>query len=217
MKIFLGTKCDFFFIFVYWTNFSAFLSKDFPQKCQNWILRVRRKTLKKNIFFWKNFSSFYRFRKWAKKIRPSGKTFWQGCANCFRPIDGFNLIISFENKIRYILAFSHTEQTLFGIQSKIFQQGCQKKLSKVSIIAGHWAKSFFSFVGKFAAVLPKLHSTCLQEQFEWNFFLKNSLQFLYIIRTLSEKILAFYHFFSKELSEVFSTYPREQFDGKYFL
>ena len=217
IEFFLEKKMWFFFIFVYWTIFSVFLSKDFPQNCQNWILRVHRKPWKKNIFFWKNFSCSYRFRKWAKKFRPPQKLFGQGCANCFRPVDGFNLRSFFEKKIRYILSFSHTEQTLFGIQSKVFQQGCQKKLSQVSIIAGHWAISFHSFVEKIAAVMPKLHSTCLQEQFEWNFSWKKVFSFFYIIRTLSEKILAFYKFFSKELSKVFSTHPWEHFDGKFFL
>ena len=101
----------------------------------------------------------------------------------------------FWKKIRYILSFSHTEQTLFGIQSKIFLQVCQKKLSKFSILAGHWAKSFLSFVEKIAAVLPKLHSTCLQEQFEWSFFLKKGHHFLLYYSDTERKKFAFYQFF----------------------
>ena len=122
--------------------------------------------------------------------------FGQGCANCFRPVDGFNLRIFFWKKVRYILSFSHNEQTLFGSQSKILQQGCQKKLSKFLIISGHWAKSFLFFVEKIVAVLPKLHSTCLQEQFEWNFPLKKKCSVSFIYYSDSErKKLAFYQLF----------------------
>ena len=86
-------------------------------------------------------------------------------------------------------------KAFFGIQSKISQQGCQKKLSKFSIIAGHWAKSFLSVVENIAAVLPKLHSTCLQEQFEWSFFSKKSLQFLLYYSDTERKNFGFLSIF----------------------
>ena len=155
----------------------------FCQKISHRIVKIESYVSTGNLgrkiyIFWKKISCSYRFRKWAKKIRPSGKFFGQGCANCFRPVDGFILRSFSEKQIRYILSFSHTEQNLFGLQSEIFQQGRQKELSKLFIISRHWAKNFRPFVKKIAAVLPKLHSTCLQEQFEWTFFLKKSLQFL---------------------------------------
>ena len=84
---------------------------------------------------------------------------------------------------------------LFGIQSKNFQQGWQKKPSKFLIISGHWVKNFRPFVKKNGAGLPELLSTCLQEQFERYICLKKVLIFFFLFRTLSKKILVFCHFF----------------------
>ena len=72
--------------------------------------------------------------------------FHQNFENCFRRVHWINLRIFFWNE--KILSFSHTEETLFVIQSEIFQQGRQKELSKVLIISGHWAKSFRFFLRK---------------------------------------------------------------------
>ena len=140
----------------------------------------------------------------------------QGCANCFRPVNGFILRFLFEKKVRYILSFSHNEQTLFGSQSKILQQGCQKKLSKFLIISGHWAKSFLFFVEKIVAVLPKLHSTCLQEQFEWNFPLKKVFSFFHILFGQWAKkigfLSTFYDGFSKSVFYIsMGTFRRKMF------
>ena len=108
----------------------------------------------------------------------------------------------FEKQIRYNLSFSHTEQTLFGIQLNFFQRGCQKKLSKISIIAGHWARTFLSFIEKIAAVLPELHSTCLQEQFERVFFLKKSLSFFLFYSDTERKKIAFHQLFRNSLKKI---------------
>ena len=96
-------------------------------------------------------------------------------------------------KVRSFLSFSHTEQRLYGIQSNIFQQGCQKKLSKFLLPSGHWEKKFRPFDEKNAAGLPKLLSTCVQEQFERNNFFEN-LEFLLSFSDMSKKILAFCQF-----------------------
>ena len=82
-------------------------------------------------------------------------------------------------------------QTLYGIQSIIFQQGCQKELSKFLFNSGHWEKKFFRFDEKNAVGLPKLLSTCSQEQFERNKFFKKSLDFLLSFSDMSKKSLAF--------------------------
>ena len=101
----------------------------------------------------------------------------------------------FLKKIRYILSFSHTEQTLFGIQSKIFQQGRQKELSKVLITSGHWAKSFRPFFKKvlqgYQNCILRVYRNILNKKNSW----KKGLGFFYFFRTLSEKVLAFYQFF----------------------
>ena len=194
-EVFLGKKCEFFsFLFIELTL------QFFCQRISHRIVKgesyVSTGNLGRNIFFLKKtLAALIVFGSERKNFGLLAKLLGRVVQTVFDLSMGSIWDFFLENKLRYILAFSHTEQTLFGIQSKIFQQSCQKNYLKFQSLPDIERKVFFSFVGKFAAVLPKLHSTCLQEQFEWNFFLKNSLQFLYIMRTLSEKILAFYQFF----------------------
>ena len=105
-------------------------------------------------------------------------------------IGSFWVVFS-EKKIRYSLSFSHTEQTFFGIQSIIFQQGCQKKLSKFFFNSGRSEKKFLPCDEKNAVGLPKLLSTCSQEQFERNIFFKKKSWFSFISSDMSKKSLAF--------------------------
>ena len=49
IKFFLEKMLILFF-FVFWGKLFGILSKDFPQHCQNWILRVHRKPWNKNNF-----------------------------------------------------------------------------------------------------------------------------------------------------------------------
>ena len=98
-------------------------------------------------------------------------------------------------KNRKFLPSLHNELTFFGIQANIFQQGCQKKLSKFSIISGHWAKNFRFFVQKFEAGMPQLHSTCLQEQFERKIFLKKTSSVSFIFFGIWAAIFGFLSIF----------------------
>ena len=82
-------------------------------------------------------------------------------------------------------------QTLYGFQSNILQQGCQKKLSKLFFISGHWEKDFAFLTKKKAVGLSKLLSTCLQEQFERNIFFKEKSWISFVSSDMSKKILAF--------------------------
>ena len=60
---------------------------------------------------------------------------------------GWNWEVFFEKKLWYHLSFSNTEQTLFGIESKIFLQGCQKNYPNF--------ESFPDIARKFFALLSK--------------------------------------------------------------
>ena len=195
MKFFLEKKMWFFFIFVYWTNFSVFLSKDFPLNCQNWILRVHRKPWKEHIFFWKNISCSYRFRKWAKKFRPPRKTFWQGCANCFRPVDGFILRSFFEKKSDTIYHSRTLSKRFSAFSQKFFSRVVRKHYLKFQSLPDIEQNVFFLLSKKIATVLPKLYSMCLQEQFERTFFLKKSLQFLLYYSDTERKTFGFLSIF----------------------
>ena len=120
----------------------------------------------------------------------------QGCANCFRPVNGFILRFLFEKKVRYILSFSHNEQTLFGSQSKILQQGCQKKLSKFLIISGHWAKSFLFFCRKNCRSAAKTAFYVFTGTIWMKFSLEKKCSVSFIYYSDSErKKLAFYQLF----------------------
>ena len=145
-------------------------------------------------FLEKNFSCTYRFQKGAKKIRPSGKIFWQGCADCFDLSVGSFWEV-FLKKIRYILSFLHTEQNFFGIQSQTFQQGRQKELSKLLIISGHWANSFRAFVKKYCSATKTAFCVFTGTVWTKKLLEKKSWVFLIFFRRLSKKILAPYPFF----------------------
>ena len=98
-------------------------------------------------------------------------------------------------KIRYILSFLHTEQNLFGIQSENFQQGRQKELSKLSIISGHWAKSFRPFVKKilqgYQNCILRVYRNSLNEKASQ----KKVLGFLLFLEDWAEKLWLFINFF----------------------
>ena len=206
-----------FFIFVYWTNFSVFLSKDYPQNCQNWIQRVHRKPWKKIFFSWKNFSCSYRFRKWAKKFRPSGKTFWQGCANCFRPVDGFILRSFFEIKSDTFYHSRTLSKPFSAFSRKIFSRVVRKDYLKFQSLPDIERKVFFLLSKKLQQCcqncILRVYRNSLNEIFSW----KKVFSFFYITRTLSEKMRLFIIYFTMGLAKVYSTCPRENFDGKKIL
>ena len=192
---FFWKKNEIFFIFVYWTNFSVFLSKDFPENCQNWILRVHRKPWKENIFFWKNISCPYRFRKWEKKFRPSRKTFWQGCANCFRPVDGF-ILRSFSEKKSDTFYHSRTLSKPFSAFSrKFFSRVVRKNYLNFQSLPDIEQKVFFLLSKKLQQCcqncILRVCRNSLNEVSSW----KKVIIFFYIILTLNEKNLAFHQFF----------------------
>ena len=129
-------------------------------------------------------------------------------------------VVFFEKKNRYFLTFSHTGQTFFGAQSIIFQQGCQKELSNFFLTLDIERKSL-DLLSKNAARLPRLHSTCLQEQFERNIFLEKSLEFLFFFRKLSKKTSVLYQSLSDEVVKcVFyvsiGKFSQKNFSGEIF-
>ena len=91
---------------------------------------------------------------------------------------GSNWKAFFEKKLRYHLSFSNTEQTLFGIESKFLQQGCQKNYLNFESFPDIERKFFALLSKKSEAGLPELHSTCLQELFETCICRKRSPKFL---------------------------------------
>ena len=206
-----------FFIFVYWTNCSVFC-----QRITHRIVKTESYVSTGNLgrkifFFWKNISCYYRFRKWAKKFGPSRKTFWQGCANCFRPVDGFILRSFFEKKSDTFYHSRTLSKPFSAFSRKFFCRFVRKNYLNFQSLPDIEQKVFFLLSKKLQQCcqncILRVCRNSLNEVFSW----KKVIIFFHIILTLSEKNLLFINFFSKELSKVFSTYPWEDFDGKYFL
>ena len=84
---------------------------------------------------------------------------------------------------------SRTLTISFRHSLEVFPASCKKKLSKSLISSWHTAEKFGPFVAKIPAGLPRLHSTCLQEQFETKSFLKKSLELLLSFSDMSDKTL----------------------------
>ena len=80
---FFWKKCIFFIIFVIWASFFSFLSKDFQQDCQNWIVRFHKKSWKENILL-KKLCVCYFFSEMSQKLSALWRIFFrQRCENCF--------------------------------------------------------------------------------------------------------------------------------------
>ena len=139
-------------------------------------------------------------------MSEKSSAFWQNflaglCTNCFRPVHGFILRSFLKRKSDTFYRSRKLSKAFSGIQSKIFQQGCQKKLSKLLIISGHWAKIFNLLWEKLQQCcqncMLRVHRNSLNEFFFW----KKVFSFFYINRTGSEKKLAFYQLFYNGVSK----------------
>ena len=71
-----------------------------------------------------------------------------------------------EKKNQIHLSSLHTELNIFGIQSKIFHEICQKNPLIFKSFPDIKSKLFALLSGKVPTRLPKLNSICLQEQIE---------------------------------------------------
>ena len=191
---FSGKNVYFFHFRLLSENF-WFLSKDFPQDCQNWLLRVHRNPWKKNNFL-KKLLVFLSFWEISEKNSAFWQKKWQVCENCFRRVYGIILSSFFDNKIRYSLPFSHTEQT-FSAFSRLFFSRVVRKNYLIFFNSGHWAKKFGPFVEKsskaantaFNMFTGTVSKNCLEKK----------LEFLLFSRTLSEKSSAVYQSLSDEV------------------
>ena len=103
--------------------------------------------------------------------------------------------VVFEKKNQIHLSSLHTQLTFIGIQSKIFQQGCQKTI-----------QIFNLFLALSANVSPFCPENFQQDCQNWILFVyrnrleekfprKNVRKSFCLFRTLSKKILAFFNLF----------------------
>ena len=176
--------------------------------CQNTSSRIAKTEIyvstgklgRKVIFIEKLVGVLPSFRIEKKTFGLLAKIFWQLCENCFQCVHRVILRSFFEKQIPFIILANWA--TPFWHWVGDFRAGLSEKLAKFLIISGYWAKNVRSFDEKKAVGLPKLLSTCLQEQFEKLFFLKKSLKFLSSFFSGTKRKLTLLG-----LSEVSSTCP----------
>ena len=108
--------------FVFWTNFFRFWSEDFQKDCQNWKVRFHKKTWKE-ISLLKKLRLCYSFSEMSQKLLVLWRNFFGSVVKTAFDVSIMSIWEVFWQK-RYFLAFSDTEQFLFGIHLKIFGQGC---------------------------------------------------------------------------------------------
>ena len=125
------------------------------------------------------------FRNEPKTFGPLAKLFRQRCENCFWCVHNVNMGSFLTKKIlfsilgHWAIPFRHSLED--------FRAGL---LENTILFFNHFrilSEEFPLSWQKKAVGLPKLLSTCLQEQFENNIFLKKSLEFFYFFRKLSQK------------------------------
>ena len=178
---------------------------------------ISTRKLEGKCFFEKYVCVLFFFRIEPKTSGLLANFFRQGYENCFWCVHNTIMRDFFRKNVRYFLALSHTEYFSFGIQSKIFQQGRQRELSKVLITSGHWAKSFRPFVSKvlqgYQNCILRVYRNSLNKKNSW----KKGLGFFNIFGHWAKFFWLFINFFSMELSKVSSTCPWEHFDEKCFL
>ena len=131
------------------------------------------------------------------------KIFWQLCENCFQCVHRVFLRGFFEKQIPFIILANWA--TPFWHWVGDFRAGLSEILANFLIISGYWAKNFRSFDEKKAVGLPKLLSTCLQEQFEKFFSWKKVSSFfrLFFSETKRTKVWFFSNFSTGVVGSVF--------------
>ena len=164
-KFFWKKKCDFFFIFVYWTNFSVFC-----QRISHIIVKTESYVStgnlgRKIIFFEKTSAVLIVFG-----IERTISAFWQNFLAGLRKLLSTCPWVIFEN------FFWKKNQTYFSILARwanpfrhSFEDFWAGLLENTILIFNHFlilSEKFPLFWRKKAVGLLKLLSTCLQEQFE---------------------------------------------------
>ena len=109
---------------------------------------------------------FFFVRNERKIFNLLTKTFWPGCENCFQRVHSIILrSLVWKKKLDTFFLLAHWTN-IFGIQSKFFQQGCQKNHLNFQSFPDCERKLFSLLSGKLPTGLPKLNSICLQERIE---------------------------------------------------
>ena len=125
--------------------FFSFLSTDFQQDCQNWNIRFHKKTWKENNLL-KKLCVCYSFSEMSQKLLAHWRNFFGSVVKtALLMCPYYHYEKFFSKKVRYFLAFSHTEQTLLAFSRRFLGQGCEKTLSYFLILSGYWANNFRSF------------------------------------------------------------------------
>ena len=175
-------------ISVFWAIFSSFCQKTCGKIVKTEFHMSRGKLWRNLCFLKKNSGDLIVFRN-EQKISAFCRNF-----------SGRVVKTALDGSIGSIWAFcwikksdtfyhSRTLTISFRHSVEFFPASCKKKLSKSLISSWHTAEKFGPFVAKIPAGLPRLLSTCLQEQFETKSFLKKGLEFVLSFSDMSDKSL----------------------------
>ena len=188
-------------------EFSPILSKDFRQDCQNWNVRFHKKTWNENTLFKK--LCVLLFSEMSQKLLALWRKFFGSVVKTAFVVSLLSLREFFFEKDQILFSILAHWANPFRHSVEDFRAGL---LENTILFFNHFrilSEQFPLSWQKKAVGLPKLLSTCLQEQFGNNIFLKKSLEFfLFFFRKLSEKIFwIFRNFFPMGLTKVYSTCP----------
>ena len=207
----------FFFIFVYWTDFSVFC-----QRISHIIVKTESYVStgnlgRKIIFFEKTLAVLIAFG-----IERTISAFWQNFLAGLRKLLSTCPWVIFENffwkKVRYILPFSHTEQSLFRHSVEEFPAGLSEKTIENFSHFRTLSEKFSLFCGKNCSSAAKTAFYVFTGTVWMKLFFekKSSVSFI-LIGQGAKKNWLFINFSTMGLAKVYSTCPWEHFDGKYFL
>ena len=123
----------------------------------------------------------------------------------------------FEKKVRCILSFSQTEQSLFRHSVEEFPPGLSEKTIKNCNHFRTLSEKFSFFCGKNCSSAAKTAFYVFTGTVWMKFFFekKSSVSFI-LIGQGAKKNWLFINFFTMGLAKVYSTCPWEHFDGKVF-
>ena len=206
----------------------SILFTSFWRGCQNCILRVHSKLLRKQLLLEK--ISFIDFQQRAKKLRTSGNFFRLGCETCILLVhrDNFRGKGFFSKFYVFLIIFRQWARN-FRLSHKSFSTGQSKLWSrcpweqfenksffwKKIIVFRRISESFSAFCRKFFCGLLKFYATSPWELIEKHF--SGKIRFFPTFLEIEGKIFGLWSKIFRGLSKLFLTCPYENFVEKFIL
>ena len=203
MKFFWKKKCDFFFFIVYWTDFLVFCQRISHRNIKNESYVSTGNLGRKKFFFEKTLTVLIVFGNERKIFGLLAKLFGRVVHKLLSTCPWVHFEKFFEKKVRYILSFSQTEQSLFRHSVEDFPAGLSEKTIKTFNHFRTLSEKFSIFCGKNCSSAAKTACYVFTGTVWMKFFFekKSSVSFILIGQGASEKKLAFYQLFYNGVSK----------------